>query len=160
MNKKKKQTLLQKGLKMIGGKTQKQIIDDIVELKMANDFFTTGDTIDDFQIANDNFMNGVGMILFYDPGCPHCEKFMNTYKELPKIMSGENIAFGRINVSDELSGNRLLSDYFNIVGVPTIYFKNKGYKLYEGSRDLYSLIHFVCNETGKCKRMPQKEEKK
>jgi hypothetical protein len=161
----KKKTLVQKGLKMIGGKSNKEQLTDIVDLKMATDFYTTGDTLNDFQISHDNYMNDLAMILFYDPKCPHCIKFMDVFKELPKIIGGEKkknieggggdekpILFGRVNVTDELSGNHLLSDFFHVQYIPTIYFKNKEYKLYEGKRDLLSLIKYICSETGKCKK--------
>lgn len=141
--------LLQKGLKKIYGGSDEEIKEKIVNLKLARDFNADGNDIDDFKIINENFINKFSVLLFYDPDCPHCKRFEPTFEQLSEV-ANKGISFGKINISDVISGNHVLTEFFKIDHVPTIYVKGKNYKLYQGKRDFQELLEYICAESGKC----------
>ena len=148
-------TLVQKSIEMIGGRTPeedkkvKKFIKHVVNLKLIQDFNVEKNDINSFNIINENFMNDFAVLLFYDPECPHCKRFQPSFAKLAEMFK-DRVSFGAIDISDYMSGNDILTDYFKIIKVPTIFFKGKKYTLYNGKADMEELIQYICFQTGKC----------
>lgn len=127
----------------------------IVELKLLKDY----DMIDNkkdlkLNLIHPDFQSKDGFILYYNPSCPHCVNFSNVYKEVAERLKGA-IGMGVVNCADAINGNDLLSDYFKIVSVPTLQFRNSvtgEYIDYTGGRTVVDMLSFICRVSNICKK--------
>jgi thiol-disulfide isomerase/thioredoxin len=76
------------------------------------------------------------LILYYMPGCPHCERMMPVWAKIEKEFAGSNVQVTKINGAlDETPG---------ITGFPTIIKISDGQTTeYSGDRSFQSLKNFA-----------------
>jgi len=97
--------------------------------------------------VRNEFNNKVYMLVYYAPWCGHCRNMVNDVKELANTLKDEGFMVGTINCER----NSDLSDKIVIDSFPQIYFvKENKAKKYDGSRDLESMVNFLCETLGKC----------
>jgi len=97
--------------------------------------------------VRNEFNNKVYMLVFYAPWCGHCRNMVTDVKDLSNTLKDEGFMVGTINCER----NSDLSDKIVIDSFPQIYFvKDNKAKKYNGSRDLESLVSFLCETLGKC----------
>ncbi|MGC9148330.1 MAG: thioredoxin family protein [Sulfolobales archaeon] len=97
------------------------------------------------------FINeGYSVIVFYNPGCPVCKRFLPIFEEfaLARKINGSNIKFAKINTT--LKNNLILSIIYQVFAVPTIIiFKNGDLVVrHEGFMNLSELEDFVAKNIG------------
>ena len=121
---------------------------------MVDSKYTNSDVIEltskDFNgkiLINDRFKNKNGIIKFYAPWCPHCVEMTKPLKFLAKELKKYSFLIGVINTDTNLQ----LAKTFNISGIPTLYTINTDGKinLYEGNKDIESLLKHICEFTTK-----------
>ncbi len=96
------------------------------------------------------FVNeGYSVIVFYNPGCPVCKRFLPIFEEfsLARKINGSNIKFAKVNTT--VKSNLILSIIYQVFAVPTIIiFKNGDLVArHEGFMDLNELEEFVAKNT-------------
>jgi len=95
------------------------------------------------------FLNKVYMLIFYAPWCGHCKNMVNDITILGETLHNEGFAIGTVNCDK----HEKIANEFKIDGFPTIYFSsdNKS-ELYEGKRDIDSLVDHLCKTLKVCKK--------
>lgn len=97
--------------------------------------------------VGEEFKDKVYMLVFYAPWCGHCKHMVEDVKDLAKALKDEGFMVGTINCER----NTDLDDKIEISSFPTIYFvKENRAKKYDGSRDLESMVNYLCQSLGKC----------
>jgi thiol-disulfide isomerase/thioredoxin len=132
-------------------------VPNIIDLKFVKDYtlFKGNDGNQYVELINKAFKdpngkNKSGLITFYSPSCPHCVNTAPIIIDLSKLTAGV-YPVGVVNCKDITHGNDILADYMDIEGYPTIvHFKDGYYKKYEGSRDITSLLQFICKNDKIC----------
>lgn len=115
----------------------------IFELKTAD--FNNGSVIPKIT----QFANKVSMVIFYAPWCGHCRNMVDDIKELATALKDEGFVIGTVNCEN----NKDIGDVCDIQSFPTIFFiKDKKAEKYTGPRDLESLVNFLCQTLGTCKK--------
>ena len=115
----------------------------IIELKTTD--FNKGSVIP--KIAP--FANKVSMIIFYAPWCGHCRNMVADIKELAAALKDEGFIIGTVNCDN----NKDIGQVCDIQSFPTIFFiKGMNAEQYSGPRDLESLVNFLCQTLGTCKK--------
>lgn len=89
-----------------------------------------------------------GLVVFYKPTCPWCQKMKDEYIKAAKFCKGV-IAFGAIDGGDR--NNSVLMSRYNIKSFPTIKLVNNGYITDEEFNDNRTSTQFV---KFMCDRMP------
>ena len=121
---------------------------------MVDSKYTNSDVIEltskDFNgkiLINSRFKNKNGIIKFYAPWCPHCVEMTKPLKFLAKELKKYDFLIGVVNTDTNLQ----LAQTFNISGIPTLYTINTHGKinLYEGNKDIESLLKYICEFTTK-----------
>jgi thiol-disulfide isomerase/thioredoxin len=123
-------------------------------LSMTNDFVPVKATYNtkerDFQLINNYLLDKPSFLVFHKTSCPACNQFMNTLNELKKH-SKKQINIGLIDISDKNMGNDIIADYFDIQGVPSIVYHNRGIYKFVGmgaqisASDLISYMNLMNN---------------
>jgi len=83
------------------------------------------------------------LVLFYMPGCKHCDELKPKWDKASEKMGDKMVA---IDVSDNTSpGVKALTDKFQITGYPTMIVLDNGNKTdtYEGERSEEALLSYV-----------------
>jgi thiol-disulfide isomerase/thioredoxin len=96
---------------------------------------------------NSNFVGNVYMLIFYAPWCGHCRNMVTDITRLGSMLSAEGFVIGTVNCEK----NDDLDKVVSINSFPTIFFSsNNKTETYSGSRDLDSLLNYLCEHLGKC----------
>ena len=109
-------------------------------------------TADDFSLIEDNKGNNIminnlrnfSFILFYSPGCPHCDKIIPIMKRLPGTVNG--CQFGMINISKNKKTIRMSKNTITpLTYVPymILYYNKRPYMRYDGEPQIKSIQMFV-----------------
>ena len=109
-------------------------------------------TAEDFSLITDsksneimiNHIQGFSFVLFYSPGCPHCEKIIPIMKTLPGTING--CQFGMINVNKNKKTIRMSKNTITpLVYVPymILYYNNRPYMRYDGEANIQSIKQFI-----------------
>ena len=109
-------------------------------------------TAKDFSLIEDskgnniliNNLNNFSFVLFYSPGCPHCEKIIPIMKRLPGTVNG--FQFGMINVSLNKKVIRMSKGTITpLTYVPymILYYKKRPYMRYDGDPNIHNIQDFV-----------------
>lgn len=86
------------------------------------------------------------MVEFYAPWCPACNRFEATWNDFSEKSNELNIKVGAADVN----ANPVLSGLFSVTSLPTVYhIKDGQYRVYNGTRDLQSLVNFIANKEWK-----------
>jgi len=95
------------------------------------------------------FSDRVSMVIFYAPWCGHCRNMVNDIKELATALKDEGFVIGTVNCEN----NKDIDQVSDIQSFPTIFFiKENEAQMYTGPRDLESLVNFLCQTLGTCKK--------
>lgn len=96
---------------------------------------------------HENFVNKVYMLIFYAPWCGHCKRMVDDITKLGETLHNEGFSIGTINCDKHEN----VANQFKIEGFPTIYFSsNNKSEVYNGSRDLDSLVNHLCKTLNIC----------
>jgi thiol-disulfide isomerase/thioredoxin len=110
----------------------------------ADDFSKIKDSNNDANIMINNIKN-FSFILFYSPGCPHCQTILPIMKQLPGTVNG--CQFGMINVSKNkqvitMSKNTITP--LTYVPYMILYYNKRPYMRFDGdATDINSIQTFV-----------------
>lgn len=129
----------------------------ITELTVVNDFTReeagNGGRSNNmaYRLVNQAFRDNGGVLIFYNPACPHCHNFKPAARELASKLNGV-VPVGAINVEDFGMGNNLLADAIKLDGVPRIVFaKDDRFEYYKaGDRNPDNIIRGLCETKGIC----------
>ena len=90
----------------------------------------------------EGFQNGAVIILYYNPGCPHCVNFMPTWNKF-EASNPPGVEVNKVNVSED----RAAGQAANIQGVPTVKLEKANGEIleYNGPRTVDGLTEF-CNQ--------------
>jgi thiol-disulfide isomerase/thioredoxin len=108
----------------------------------AEDFTTIEDSKQNKIMINN--INNFSFILFYSPGCPHCEKIIPIMKRLPGTVNG--CQFGMINVGKNKQTIRMSKGTITpLTYVPymILYYNKRPYMRYDGESNIKSIQLFV-----------------
>lgn len=88
--------------------------------------------------------SNIKVILFFRPGCPHCDDIKSAWNELKN--SSSSYEFVEINTA--LPENKKICEYFAATGVPHIVLSlsNGFYKIYSGNRELSDMKTWIKNK--------------
>jgi len=115
----------------------------ITELKTGD--FTKGSVVP----KKPQFANKVSMVIFYAPWCGHCRNMVKDVKDLANALKDEGFVIGTVNCD----ANSDINTVYPVESFPTIFFiKDNQATEYKGSRDLDSLVKFLCETLGTCKK--------
>lgn len=129
------------------------LLSNIIELGLGKGFLPI-DLEKDAKISflHKDFMRDGGFILAYSPSCTHCVKFFDAYNAMNRFIkeNGINFAMGALDISDRIKSNDLLANYYEIAGVPTLFYTD-GKDLFkmEGPRDPKKLLSFIAKMKGR-----------
>jgi thiol-disulfide isomerase/thioredoxin len=97
-----------------------------------------------------------GLLFIHASWCPHCTRFIPTYKSLCSKLNNGSVKFPCLAIeSDQLKNNRGLAKALQIQGFPTIKFFDQNGKIlgdYNGNRDENSLLNAVRQVCKECAR--------
>jgi len=118
---------------------------DVIELR-EKDF-------NNKTLINNNLKNKNGIIKFYAPWCGYCKNMVEDLKFLATGLKNNDFFIAAIDTDE----NKELSNRFNISGIPTLYMYNQNgnLTLYNGNKDIESLLESICEFTSKklcCKK--------
>ena len=86
------------------------------------------------------------MVEFYAPWCPACNRFESIWKEFSQKSDSLGIKVGAADVN----ASPVLSGLFSVTSLPTVYhIKDGQYRIFNGNRDLDSLVDFIRNSEWK-----------
>lgn len=105
------------------------------------------------SLIHKNLKNKNGIIKFYAPWCGYCKNMVEDLKFLATGLKNNDFFIAAVNTED----NNELSSRFNITGIPTLYMYNQNgtLTLYNGNKDIESLLESICEFTSKklcCKK--------
>ncbi len=96
-----------------------------------------------------DFANKVAMVIFYAPWCGHCRNMVDDIKEFATALKDEGFVIGTVNCEN----NKDIEVVYDVQSFPTIFFiKDRDAQIYTGPRDLESLVNFLCQTLGTCKK--------
>jgi hypothetical protein len=133
--------------------------DGIVELKLINDYVMKPRGLDkvDLELANKVYLNKnrTGMIMMYDPKCPHCKTLSDPYKQIAGMLQ-DSMFMGAINCMDLFHKNDLLANYLKIEHVPVLRLYN-GSKFidYTGGINMKDVLMWAAKNCKACRNIPQ-----
>lgn len=133
--------------------------DGIVEIKLMNDYVMKPRGLDsvDLELANKAYLNKnrVGMVMMYDPGCPHCKKLGDPFKQVANVLR-DSMFMGAVNCMDLFHKNDLLANYLKIEHVPVLRLYN-GSKFvdYTGGTNMKDVLSWAAKNCKACRDIPQ-----
>lgn len=115
----------------------------IVNLKYT-DFRSDG------SIKHKDFLNGIGVVVFYMPACGYCQMMEDEYQKAA-AKSVNKIPFGAIDGT--LPKNKKIVSLFDVESYPTIKIVDKGFidkdSEFKSPRVAKNLISFACDSVDK-----------
>lgn len=123
-----------------------------LELNLTDDFTILKDTAGkaNIQFSNSKFRGKNGIVIFYNPDCPHCQNMQGDVIRLANMTKGL-YPIGTINTKNTMFGNNLLADFMKVQYYPSIKFYDNGnFVDYNDGRDIKSFMKFLCVKNGLC----------
>mgnify|MGYP006139433883 CR=1 FL=1 len=88
----------------------------------------------------------ITIMLFFRPGCPHCDNMQDDWGKLKQSGLPSNYKF--VDVDTTLDKNKSLASEYGVSGVPHIVksLSNGYYKVYSGNRSVQPMKNWILNK--------------